>query len=71
MSLLRKNRQGVGRLLKQICTLRLVFAVLVTRRLGCFVRLPNFQSFRHQRNPKLYLRRRWIRWDAKRLAVHS
>ena len=29
MTLLRKSRQGVGRLLKQICTLRLVFTILL------------------------------------------
>ena len=68
MSLLRTNRQGVGRLLKHAYTLGLVFAVLVFAG-SAYPRLPKFLKFRHQ-NPKLNLRRRWIRSDAKRLAVH-
>ena len=69
MSLLRQNEQGVGRSLSR---LRTQAPLLSSWSLGSAVsspaQLPKVPTAEH---PKLNLRRRRIRSDAKRLAVHS
>ena len=68
MSLLRKNRQGLGRLLKQTYTFSLAFAVFLFA--GLAVSFACTTSKIPHRRPKLNLRSRSIRSAAKRLAVH-